>query len=389
MSDRPRLLYVSPVAPSTTGNGLAMRAGSVLRVLGRCYRVTLLIIPLYAPRRGPLAEETIAGVEQIVRLGEGKPLTPHERFDVVHVFRLAALPHAEPWLRRARRWHLDLDDVESVSRCRIAALLRANGAAAAARREEYAAESARRLEHDALLRFDRIYVCSETDRLALQGRECAPAEIAVLPNSLPLPATTPAPSPAEGIRSLLFVGNLGYYPNEDAARYFCTEILPHIRDAAGRPVAVRIVGAGAGPGVRRLAVLPGVQVIGKVPDVAPWYRDAHVAIVPVRAGGGTRIKVLEAFAQRRPLVATTVGIEGIAAEDGRHALIADKPESFAAACLRLLRDPGLADRMSGEAFALFSDAYSDTSLARIVANVADARACADFRRPAPQRVSTD
>jgi glycosyltransferase involved in cell wall biosynthesis len=376
MRDRPRLLYVSPVVPSTTGNGLAMRAGSVLRALGRHYRVTLLIIPLYAPRRGPITVEMTASAEQVVRLGEGEPL-PHERFDIVHIFRLAALPHAEPWLRRAGQRHLDLDDVESVSRRRIAALLRANGEAAAARREEHAAESARLLEHDALLRFDRVYVCSETDRRELQGRECPPAEIAVLPNSLPLPATTPAPPPADGIRSLVFVGNLGYYPNEDAARYFCMEILPRIRHATDRPVAVRIVGAGAPPAVRQLAALPGVRVTGRVPDVAPWYWDAHVAVAPVRAGGGTRIKVLEAFAQRRPLVATTVGIEGIAAEDGRHALIADEPEAFAAACLRLLCDPVLADRMSGEAFALFSDAYSDASLARIVANVVDAGDCAE------------
>jgi glycosyltransferase involved in cell wall biosynthesis len=371
VSDRPRLLYISPVVPSATGNGLAMRAGAVLRALARHYRVTLLVVPLYAPRRGPIPGEIVACTEQVVRLGEGAPLSPRQQFDIVHVFRLAALPYAEPWLHGARERRLDLDDVESVSRRRIAALFRSNGDEAAAGREEHAAGEARRLEHDTLRRFDRVYVCSETDRQALRARGRGRAEIAVLPNSLPLPATTPSPPPAEGPRTLLFVGTLGYYPNEDAARYFCTEILPHIQAATDRPVAVRIVGSGAGSAVRHLAALPIVQVSGNVPDVAPWYRDAHVAIAPMRAGGGTRIKVLEAFAQRRPLVATTIGMEGIAA-DGRHALIADEPEAFARACLRLLCDEGLAERIASEAFALFSDAYSDERLARTIAALATA-----------------
>lgn len=119
--------------------------------------------------------------------------------------------------------------------------------------------------------------------------------------------------------------------------------------------------------MRRLAHLPGVTLRGEVSTVIPCYRDAHVAVVPLRAGGGTRIKILEAFALRRPVVSTTVGIAGIAAEDGRHALIADTPTAFAVACHRLYEDRDLAAQIADEAFAHFRRAYSEEILPPIVA----------------------
>ena len=119
-----------------------------------------------------------------------------QRFDVVHAFRLAMLPYAAPYWGRAPDGparHLDLDDVESTTRGRIAALLRDHGEEARARHEEGEAASARRDEGAALAELDRVYVCSEADRLALAPR--ARAELCVLPNALPAPITTPAPPP--------------------------------------------------------------------------------------------------------------------------------------------------------------------------------------------------
>jgi glycosyltransferase involved in cell wall biosynthesis len=371
-AERPRLLYVSPVVPALTGNGLAMRAGAILRALARHFQVTLLAAPLYAPYRAPVPAEIRACCARVFLENDGAALSSHDRFDVVHVFRLAALPFAASWLgdRAASLRQLDLDDVESVTRHRIAALLATNGEATAATRELAAARAARLREDDALARFDRVFVCSESDRQAVQGRGAA--EVVVFPNTLPLPETTSPPPPTGGPFCLLFVGTLGYYPNQDAMHYFCAEILPRIRSAVGRPVILRIVGTGISAEMRARASLPNVEIISNVPDVAPWYRDAHVAVVPIRAGGGTRIKILEAFAQARPVVTTSIGIEGIAAENGRHALIADDPASFAASCLRLLHDPMFAREMADEAFALLSRAYSDESLARIVATLAPA-----------------
>jgi glycosyltransferase involved in cell wall biosynthesis len=379
MTLAPRLLFVSPVVPAPAGNGLAMRAGAILVALARHYRVTLLVAPIYHPGYASDSPWLEAQVDRVFQLGLPPELDPDETFDVVHVFRLAALPYAEPWLRDmdTTAGQLDLDEAESVSRRGIAALLRRTGDIGAALREERAARQTRAREDEVLNRFDRIFVASEVDREALQGR--GRAEIAVLPNSLPLPTITLSPSPSGGPFTLLFVGTLGYPPNADAARFAAEEILPRLRTESERPVILRIVGGGAGTAVRQLDTLPGVEVIGETPDVSPWYRDAHVAIVPLRAGGGTRIKVLEAFARMRPVVTTTIGIAGIAAEPDRHVLVADDAETFAAACLRLMHEPTLAERLASDAFALFSRDYSRESLARIVATFAPPRRSPEFR----------
>jgi glycosyltransferase involved in cell wall biosynthesis len=370
-TNRPRLLFVSPVVPALTGNGLAMRAGATLRALARLFRVTLLIAPHYGAPDAGLPEEIAAACERVVRITAGDRLPTRRRFDVVHVYGLAAWPDAAPWLRRAGEKHLDLPDLESVTQRRLMRLARETGRDDAAHRAEAAAARAQALEDSALSQFDRIYVSSAIDRQTLLKRDDGSAEVIVLPNTLPLPTTTPFPPPDRGSFVLLFVGTLGYAPNEDALQHFGASILPRIQAGADRPVTLRIVGVGAGPAVRRLAGQAGVEVIGEVDDVAPWYRDAHLAVVPLRAGGGTRIKILEAFAQRRPVVTTTLGIEGISAEDGRHAFIADEPGPFATACLRLLNDPAFADAMATEAFSLFSQSYSDESLARIVGEAAE------------------
>jgi glycosyltransferase involved in cell wall biosynthesis len=363
---KPTLLYVTPTVPATTGSGLVMRAAAVLRALSRHYRVTLLIVPLYRDRDDPVPEAVRACCERIVRLGTGPQLSPTERFDVVHVFRLAALSAAAPWLARAGARCLDLDDVESVSRRQIASLHARAGNAEAAQREETAAERARPAEDEALATFDRVYVCSEGDRELLLARKPRRAEVVVLPNTLPLPVISLPPPPAAP-PTLLFVGLLGYAPNADALRWFCAEILPRIREWSGWPVRLRIVGRGAGREVRKLAARPGVELIGEAPEVAPYYQAAHAAIVPLRAGGGTRIKVLEAFALRRPVVTTTIGIAGIAAEPGRHALVNDDAGEFAMDCLCLLADPALATRLTDEAFALFRRSYTADALDAIIA----------------------
>jgi glycosyltransferase involved in cell wall biosynthesis len=178
-----------------------------------------------------------------------------------------------------------------------------------------------------------------------------------LPNALPLPDPLPAPERG-GPFTFLFIGTLGYYPNEDAIVYFCTQVLPLIRERAPREVRVIIAGSGATPALQQLVGTPGVELIGPVPDVATAYREAHAVVVPIRAGGGTRIKVLEAFSYRRPVIATSVGIEGIAAEPDQHYLRGDTPRELADQCLRLLDDPGLAERLADAAHALFTREYT-------------------------------
>jgi glycosyltransferase involved in cell wall biosynthesis len=152
----------------------------------------------------------------------------------------------------------------------------------------------------------------------------------------------------------LFVGTLGYYPNEDACRYLRSEIVPRLAE----DFEFQIVGTGATERLRRLISHPAIQIVGQVPQVDAWYHNAAAVVVPVRAGGGTRIKILEAFSFRRPVITTAVGVEGIDARHDESILVADTPEEFAEACRRLRHDYGLGERLAGNAFSLLKRLYS-------------------------------
>ena len=203
--------------------------------------------------------------------------------------------------------------------------------------EQREAAASAALETEALPRFARIYVCSALDREKLAQRVAS--EISILPNSVRPPAAGPSRPP---MGPFLFVGTLGVYPNEDACRYLRTEIVPRLPD-----FEFQIVGTGASDRLRRLVSHPAIRIIGEVPDVDPWYHNAAAVVVPIRAGGGTRIKILEAFSFRRPVITTTVGAEGIDARHNESILLADNPEQFAEACRRLRLEPGLGEHLAG------------------------------------------
>ncbi len=147
--------------------------------------------------------------------------------------------------------------------------------------------------------------------------------------------------------SLLFIGSMSYAPCVDAALYLCNQILPHLRRAIGE-VPVWIVGANPAQEVLALAS-EDVHVTGRVEDVVPYYRRSAVAVVPLRAGGGTRLKILEAMALGRPVISTTIGCEGLDVRDGVHIFIADSPEEFAAKTAQLLTDVNLYQCMATNA----------------------------------------
>jgi glycosyltransferase involved in cell wall biosynthesis len=278
-------------------------------------------------------------------------------------------PLARPYLHTLE-CHLDLDIIESKTRRRLAALYRLNGRRMEAGVEQVLARRFEALEDQALADFDRVYVCFDGDREELLDRSLNPAgsaraEVVVLPNAVSIPGPLP-PRPKDGPFTFLFMGTLSYYPNEDALRYFCADVLPSLRQCAAREFRLNVLGPGATDAIKRLEELPEVQFVGEVPDVRPWYRDADAVVVPLRAGGGTRIKILEAFSYRTPVVSTSIGLEGIDARDDEHALVADTPESFTAQCLRLMTEEDLAERLTERAYALFLRAYSPGAVVRAI-----------------------
>jgi len=125
-----------------------------------------------------------------------------------------------------------------------------------------------------------------------------------------------------------------------------------------------VVVAGSNPvdAVRALADQPGVTVLANPPEIAPLYAKARAAVVPLRAGGGTRIKILEAFAHGVPVISTPLGAEGLDVEAGRHLVVADTPEAFAAACIDIARDDGLRSELVTQARQLQETEYSIEAL---------------------------
>jgi glycosyltransferase involved in cell wall biosynthesis len=156
--------------------------------------------------------------------------------------------------------------------------------------------------------------------------------------------------------TLLLAGVLFYPPNADGARWLGRQVLPHLRRLVP-DVRLRLVGA-TWPPVQELHDPPAVTVVGRVPDMLPELREADAIVVPIRFGSGTRVKILEAFAHRIPVVSTTLGAEGLEVEHERHLLLADTPEDFASACSRVLTDPALRERLADAGEHLFRSSYT-------------------------------
>jgi glycosyltransferase involved in cell wall biosynthesis len=230
------------------------------------------------------------------------------------------------------------------------------------------------MEAECLPRFDRVFLANDADRADLARRFGSDERFVHVANALPLPTamvTPPRPMAAGDPLRVLFVGTLNYFPNEDGLGFFCDHVLPVLRArAAPRQVRLVIAGARPSPRVQAMAAAEGVVIISDVPDLGPVYRDADVVIAPIRAGGGTRIKVLEAFAHRRPLVATSAAVEGVDVRDGEHLLIADTPAAFATACLRLTNQPQLAAALTERAYELAHATHGPSDIAGLIQAVA-------------------
>lgn len=364
------LLYVSPVVPSLGGNGLAMRAGMVLEALSRVCRVSLLVVPLYPPLDSPIPGffQNLCERSLCVPAEEAADAYRSHPFDVIHIFRLSALPFARAFFGESRFRCLDLDDIESLTHRRIAALYRANGDALQADAAEAEAQRYGLLEGLAFRMVERVCVCSPNDRQLLLNR--CPTEVAVLPNAVRAPARI-TPRRSAGVFRFLFLGTLGYYPNYDAVLWFCSAILPLLSSRAPVPFEVEFAGRGAPESLRSAVERAGARFVGEVRDVQPCYEACHAVVAPLRAGGGSRIKILEAFSYERPLIATPAGIEGIEATPDEHLLVRESPEAFAAGCLQLMTDWDLGERLARNARALWLRAYSSEALQETVSSLAN------------------
>ncbi len=373
-----RILVVSPAFPYPLIKGIKIRLFNIVSQLARRHEVHLAAMALKNdPTHCPELEAVVAGLTRLPsprmvwdpdrrtgiiedlahatsKILRSEPnlvaihVTPALReavaelaripFDAIFCFRTYLFPQVAA-IAGDRPVLVDFDDVEHVKIREQSALIAGKLTPFLDRVES---GKLQKWEHWIAREAAASFVCAEADRAHFPA-EVRP-RIHVLPNGAHFGATEPAVAGDEAAPAadaplrLLLLGDMGYLPNADSAVTFCENILPRIRSEVPA-VEVAIVGNHPGPEIKALARIPGVRVTGFVPDVAPWFKSAAILVVPIRFGGGTRIKILEALRHRRAVVASPAGAAGLAPESGRHLIVARDDTDFAAQVVALLRDP--------------------------------------------------
>lgn len=412
-----KILVVSPWRPWPENWGAAIRLANIIRGLARVGHIDLFIVADDPPAT-PTVVPGDAGVDRveivtppavpwslvrrawwIARGSLPKAVAGRDyrevraryetwkapRYDLAWVFRAESYAALGPCLPAPVVVDFDdLDDYKIERRLRlrprgsngggatVMPRLRRLGAALQARRDM---TILRRLYAEISRTAAAIVVCTELDRRRLGG-----ASAAVIPNGY---AWQPAPVGRSGAGDppvLTFPALFTYGPNIDAARYLTDALLPAIR-AAVPSAQLRLVGQ-AGAEVRALHRPPAIVVTGFVPDIRTELALADAVLVPMRYGAGTRIKILEAFAHRIPVVSTPMGAEGIDAVDGQEILLAEDPDDFARACRLLVFDTAVRAHIVEAAHRLFLARYRWDGIQERVASLA-AGVAAGHAAPAP------
>ncbi len=221
-----------------------------------------------------------------------------------------------------------------------------------------------RFERAALRRFDLVLAVSDADRRTFE--RLYPGALQSAPHVVQTGVDTRyfAPEAAAPRRAhLVFTGSMDWLPNEDAMIYFVRQILPIIRRTEP-DATLSIIGRSPTPAVARLADEPGIEVTGRVEDVRPHVAAGAVYVVPLRIGGGTRLKIFEAMAMAKAVVSTGVGAEGLPVTHGRDVLIADEPARFAQSVVHLIRDVEARQRIEREARRLVVEQYDWSAVAQ-------------------------
>ena len=294
--------------------------------------------------------ERLAGLESPIEHAIMRATT--DQYDVGVIEHSWCAPYVDLLARHCKRTVLDLHNVESVLHERCAAL---SGGLVRAGHRRFAAAS-RKLERELFPRFSAILATSEED--AALAREVAPeATVIVYPNALQWVEVPLLPE----LPRIVMSGNFEYHPNIDAVAFLSKEIWPVLRRAFPE-LRLRLVGRGDGS-IRHL--LPsgpveetGIEITGPVENALSEIAQAQVVVAPIRTGSGTRIKILEAWAAARPVVATPLAAEGLDADPGVNIVLASGSGEFAVEVGRLLRDPAARARIGSAGRRTFEHQYT-------------------------------
>ncbi len=390
------LLLLAPIEPCGSGNGLAMRVASFATSAASTWDVQVVVVPVaghlpFCPRPVPLSVVTMApSARQVVArrfaailadpewrglLARADPMPSGARAasvalapDVVSAAGavrgtpvLAVRSYLAPLALAVAReldspWTaLDLDDDD-------ASLARALG-------DDAGAAAYERLVATFAPRFNAVSLASPSDALAVGRRHGLHTH--VVPNAVTVPTGHPPRDPSSGV--VLFVANLDYGPNADAAVVLVDRVLPALEARTDTPVRVVLVGTYDPDGpISALGSHRAVTLAGFVDDVDDQYAQAAVVVAPFATGSGTRIKLLEAFARCVPVVTTSVGVAGLAVRHGEHVLIGETPEELAAAAAELFASPALAQSLTNAALQFVRRHYAAPVVAERVREFLDA-----------------
>ena len=394
-------VVLAPIEPTSAGNGLAMRTAQFVDAARETFEVVVAVVPAAGRAPGPGSSPRVDRVKlvQVAPAGERRSgLTElvsdarwRERFRRSLPFPAltgAAPPSMAPTVCRA----LEQAGVRSGTPVHVVrSYLGPLGLAVAERLgsssctldlddddEELARDVGDPAEADAYHRLVATFapaysrVCAASPREAVGIGDRHGLEVTVVPNTVVVPPRV------ERVQvdppDLIFVGNLSYVPNIDAALTLVTEVLPTVRRATGQAVTATIAGSfdPAGP-LAALARADGVGLLGYVDEVAPLYARAAAAVVPLRWGSGTSIKLLEAFAHRVPVVATPVAARGLAVVDRTHLLMAEQPSELAEHVVELVAHPERGMDLAQEARTLVERCYSRSVVAPVIRAFLDGR----------------
>ncbi|MGI9522093.1 MAG: glycosyltransferase [Hyphomicrobiaceae bacterium] len=415
---RQSALLIAPIAPAPTGNGLALRAGVTVQGLARAYNLTVAIIPIssghvdkashswlahYAyqiyvasfPDPVEIAKSWLASAQSRAALAAAEPLAARLRnicpnslpaqltekaFDLVWVMRSYTAIAALPFRNTDAQLILDLDENDSRVLSAIAAIHDDLGATEAARaNRQEAAGLARWLKHCTNW-FDTVVTASDAETAQMLGSDVDRPTLTTIQNAAPgaARATTRSATVCAHSGSCLFVGNMTYAPNADAVRRLVSNIMPMVRRR--RPAATLDI-AGHGAIGDWVNTADGVTFHGFVEDLFDLYSQADIFVAPLRAGGGSRIKLLEAFMCAVPVVASPSAASGLDVNHLEHLLVADEDSSIADFIVMLIDDPQLAAALSRRALSFVKQHHDVEIVAQRVAEVAQGLTLTQSSKP--------
>lgn len=385
---RPRLLFLSQTLPFPPDGGVYIRTFNVYRLLAQSFDVTALCFhrPRGTGRRSGIDESLavlreFGEVETFPIPQDGRP----SRFAWDHVRSVAtntvytrylynSAPYRERLEELLRTRSFDLVHVDTLDLATYLPLLQSlpvvcvhHNVESALLRRRALAETLRwrraYLRHQAALmeaeerrwcgRVALNVAVSDPDRERL-GLQAPAGRYITVPNGVDTDKFRPAEGKDEGI---VFVGGTTWFPNKDALAFFSEEILPLLNDSR-TAVPICWVGRATEQEQQSFQERHGIRMTGYVDDIRPYVHDAACYVVPLRVGGGTRLKILDAWAMGKAVVSTSVGCEGLAAEHGGNILIADDPRAFADAVRGVLQNPDLRARLGRAARTTVETKYS-------------------------------